>query len=203
MSTFLTPDKTITINGVTVNQKIVPAAFKAPKDVSSWVKKGQNIKPNRKLNDGTGKPRGVCIHNTEAIKIPAGTTMAEQYIRSTYNGNMVGVIVTYYVDDKCAWQLLEDNEQGWHAADGISRKATARPVKTIGGNLDCISFEIIGDCAKANDNAARIAGYLLKKYTLAVDDVYGHIFFSGKNCPMYILKNNGWDKFKNLIRGYI
>ncbi len=63
--TFLKPDKIVTTeNGLVIKQKIIPDSMLAPKDVASWIKKGQKMKPCAKLNNGTGKPRGVCVHNT-------------------------------------------------------------------------------------------------------------------------------------------
>ena len=63
--TFLKPDKIITTdNGLTVKQKIIPDSLRAPKDVASWIRKGQKMKPCAKLNNGTGKPRGITVHNT-------------------------------------------------------------------------------------------------------------------------------------------
>ena len=59
MATFLIPDKTITmtIGGKTlmVKQKIIPDSLRAEKDVASYVKKGQPLKPCGKLGDSTGK----------------------------------------------------------------------------------------------------------------------------------------------------
>ena len=64
---FLTPDKirTETIGGktLTINQKIMPANYPAPKDVASYVKKGQPMKPCALLA-GTGKAKGSTVHNT-------------------------------------------------------------------------------------------------------------------------------------------
>ena len=40
--TFLKPDKIITTdNGLTIKQKIIPDSLIDPKDVASWIRKGQ------------------------------------------------------------------------------------------------------------------------------------------------------------------
>ena len=42
--TFLKPDKIITTdNGLTIKQKIIPDSMIAPKDVASWIRKGQKM----------------------------------------------------------------------------------------------------------------------------------------------------------------
>ena len=96
MATFLKPDKIITTdNGLTIKQKIIPDNMLAPKDVASWIRKGQKMKPCAKLNNGTGKPRGICVHNTGDVRVASGTNAAEQYTRATYNGNMSGMVVHF------------------------------------------------------------------------------------------------------------
>ena len=94
--TFLKPDKIVTTdNGLTIKQKIIPDSMLAPKDVASWIKKGQKMKPCAKLSGGTGKPRGVCVHNTGDVRVASGTNAAEQYTRATLGGNMSGVVVHF------------------------------------------------------------------------------------------------------------
>ena len=80
MAVFLKPDKIITTeNGLTVKQKIIPDSMVAAKDMASWCNKGQKMKPCAKLNNGTGKPKGITVHNTADVKVAAGTNAAEQY----------------------------------------------------------------------------------------------------------------------------
>lgn len=207
MATFLTHDKikTISIAGetLTINVKIIPDSMRAPKDVASYCKKGDPMKPCRKLNDGTGKPKGITIHNTDDIVAASGTNAAEQYTRATYNGNMSGVVVHYYVWHSEIWQNLDDTEQGWHAADGGSRRKDHRGGQT-GGNVDNIAIECIGADAETEETVAKLTAYLCKTYGLdPTRDVYTHNYwmygedkkFSGvrKNCPEYILPH--WGEF--------
>ena len=112
---------------------------------------------------------------------------------------MGGVVVHYYVDDRAIWQNLREDEQGWHAADGFGP-----------GNTTTIAIECImsgrGDAADraAEENAARLAAYLLKKYSLGIDRLYTHNHWMGqpdrivpgvrKNCPIYILPH--WESFR-------
>lgn len=154
---------------------------------------------------------GVTIHNTDAIKAANGTTMAEQYSRATYNGNMNNVVVHYYVDDVEAWQIMPLNIQTWHAADGNGP-----------GNTQTISIEVIGNSAKAEENAAKLAAYLLKFNNLNTSNLYTHTYWlnvrdnkganlskdarcvlvhSYKTCPAYIIPH--WPEFVKKVNSYM
>lgn len=196
---MLSPDcvKRFAIGGkvLTINEKIIPDGARANKNCASWCKRGQQMKPCRKLVGGV---QGVTIHNTGDLANVKDD--AECYTRATWpNCNMGGVVVHYYVDDVAIWQNLREDEQGWHAADGFGP-----------GNTTTIAIECImsgkGDAADkaAEENAARLAAYLLKKYSLGIDRLYTHNHWMGqpdrivpgvrKNCPIYILPH--WESFR-------
>lgn len=200
---ILSPDKTVTTtNGLKIKQKIIPDSLRATKDVASWCKKGGKMKPCAKLC-GTGKPKGITVHNTNDINTAAGTTAAEQYTRATYNGNMGGVVVHYYVYENDIWQLLDNSEQGWHATDGASRRKSQRGGSdTIGGNVDTIAIECIGNKATSEDTTAKLVAYLCVKHGLNPGtDVYAHkYFYPSKNCPVYILPH--WSTFLANVKKY-
>ena len=204
MATFLKPDRIIsTENGLVIKQKIIPDTMVAQKDVASWCRKGQRMKPCAKLNNGTGKPRGITVHNTADIKVATGTNAAEQYTRATYNGNMNGVVVHFYVWDNEIWQNLREDERGWHATDGHSRRSSQRKDgSTIGGNVDTIAIECIGNRQKSEDTTARLVAYLCKKYSLnPKTDIYTHkYFYPRKQCPQYIHPH--WNTFLSTVQKY-
>jgi N-acetylmuramoyl-L-alanine amidase CwlA len=86
---------------------------------------------------------------------------------------------------------------GWHAADGDGN-----------GNRRTIAIECIMGSAyndkdkKSEDNCARLAAALLKKYKLGINALYTHNhWYSGKYCPAYILPH--WDKFKAKVQSYM
>ena len=141
----LIPDKIEQINGVTVKTYLLTQHN--PNRISI---------PTVSLPE---TPLGVTIHNTGAINVASNTTPAEQYTRATINGNMNTVRVHFYVDDTCAWQNLPLTLSGWHAADGSGN-----------GNRKTIAFEVIGNSAKAEANAIKLAAYFLKKYGKTVDN---------------------------------
>ncbi len=166
----------------------------------------------------TKKLLGITIHNTDWINVNSATTPAEQYTRACINGNLGTVRVHYYVDNKCAWQNLPDDWQGWHSADenGNGNSATI--------SIECImknSYDT--DSLKSMDNCARLTAYLCKKYGLTVDDIYTHTYWlhirdndstskcgdknkicttkhSYKTCPLYIIPQ--WDSFLELVVKY-
>lgn len=198
---ILKPDKTTVCNGVTVNEYLL--TNHNPHRISM---------PSASMQ---GKVIGVTIHNTGAITTASGTTMAEQYTRATVNGNMKTVRVHYYVDDKCAWQNLPLTLSGWHAADGNGN-----------GNRRTIAIECImspsysASDQKAEDNAARLAAFLLRSHGLSIDHLYTHTHWLNvrdgktgsvdylntakhpyKMCPAYILPH--WAAFKAKVAAYM
>lgn len=198
----LTPDATRTEHGLVINEKIIPWGAVWPKDSGAY-KKGAQYKADRLLSGGTGKVKGVTIHNTNDLKNVEED--AEQYTRATWpNANMNDARVHYYVDDINAWQNLREDEVGWHAGDG--RKAT-------GGNETTLSIEIIMDGSgskedlKAEENGVLLAALLLKKHGLSVNELYTHNHWMGhpdsivqgarKNCPLHILPH--WAQFKQKV----
>ncbi len=190
MAAFLIPDSVNVCNGVTVKDYFLTVHNPC-----------KILLPNKR----TKQLLGVTIHNTEEIAPAAGTTMSEQYARATLNGNMSDVVVHYYVDGTEAWHILPDEWCGWHSGDGLGN-----------GNTATIAIEIIGSSAKAEENGARLAAYLLDKYELGVDSLYTHSYWlnvlvgktgdkdylctlknSRKNCPVYIIPH--WNTFVEAV----
>ena len=198
---ILKPDTTTTMNGVTVNEYLLTKHN--PNHIAM---------PSASME---GKIIGVTVHYTDWISVASGTTPAEQYTRATVNGNMKDVRVHYYVDNTCAWQNLPHSLSGWHAADGSGN-----------GNRRTIAIECIMSSAynvtdkKSEDNCARLAAALLKKYNLDINHLFTHTHWlnvrdgkSGtvdylntaknpyKTCPLYILPH--WSAFKAKVQKYL
>ena len=198
---ILRPDTSTTLNGVKINEYLLTKHNPNRIDMPSVSMEGKII--------------GVTVHNTDWISVASGTTPAEQYTRATVNGNMNDVRVHYYVDNTCAWQNLPHSLSGWHAADGSGN-----------GNRRTIAIECIMSSAynsvdkKSEDNCARLAAALLKKYNLGIDHLYTHTLWlnvrdgksgsvdylntaknSYKMCPLYILPH--WAAFKAKVQSYL
>ena len=198
---ILRPDTSTTLNGVKINEYLLTKHNPNRIDMPSVFMEGKVI--------------GVTVHNTDWISVASGTTPAEQYTRATVNGNMKDVRVHYYVDNVCVWQNLPLSLSGWHAADGSGN-----------GNRKTIAIECIMSSAynstdkKSEDNCARLAAALLKKYGLDINHLYTHTHWlnvrdgkSGtvdylnttrnpyKMCPAYILTH--WAEFKKKVQAYM
>lgn len=198
---ILRPDTLTALNGVKINEYLLTKHNPNRIDMPSVSMEGKVI--------------GVTVHNTDWISVASGTTPAEQYTRATVNGNMNDVRVHYYVDNTCAWQNLPHSLSGWHAADGSGN-----------GNRRTIAIECIMSSAynatdkKSEDNCAKLAAALLKKYNLGIDHLYTHTHWlnvkdgksgtvdylntarnSYKMCPLYILPH--WSEFKKKVQGYM
>jgi hypothetical protein len=229
------------MNGVTVSEKIIPDGTLWKDDAKAkkagFDGAGSLYKKNQKLSGGTGKPKWVTIHNTDDLTNVDDD--GEQYTRATYNENMGSARVHFYVDDTGAWQNLkagtglcsndpeESAEVSWHAGDGSVAD---------GGNMTSISIEIIMNDtsehdAKAYDNGARIAAWMLWKHGLSIERLVTHTywvnkssgnsfddvdeqctnFVSGKKwCPTYIFKSTNhataltnWKTFKSVVTKYL
>ncbi len=181
MGKFLTPNKIRHEYGLEIKEKLIPD--------------GSKYKPNRKLT--SGRVEYITIHNTADINEAEGTNDAEQYARATLNGNMGGVSVHYYIDETDCWQLLREDEMGYHAADG----------NTGPGNGTSLAIEIImkGDKSKddreAEDRGAKLAAILLRKHGLAITRLKTHRdWYPKKYCPAYILPH--WSEFVKKVLDY-
>jgi hypothetical protein len=157
--------------------------------------RGEPCRPNR-----TMEPGSVTIHNTGNRGADA-----ERHAEAQAAGNLAGmqIAVHYYVDDKGAFQCLEDFWQGWHAGDGENRQ---------GGNWTSIAIEVCEhdgiDQVKAFENAARLAAELCGKYSWGLDRIRRHKDWisqrwpTGKDCPHILLAGRegmDWPWFLGLV----
>ncbi len=199
----LTPDKTKAFNGVTVHEYFL---------------KNHNVNKIALPPMRTKKFIGVTIHNTDDL--PRVEDDGEQYTRATINGNMNTVRTHFYVDDLCAWQCIELDRCNWTCADGSG----SGNMQTVA--IECIMSGTSGEQnAKARDNAARLAAYVLHKYGLTADALFTHTYWlhvrdghtklsdtanidkwctaphTYKNCPLYIIPD--WIGFKKSVDKYV
>ena len=202
---YLVPDRIYTANGVTVKEY-----FLTKHNPNNIALPGKRI-----LQFG-----GYTVHNTDPIKVSSKTTMAEQYTRATYNGNIGDVRVQFYVDDVEAWQALPLDLQSWHAGSKRNGKGEPEANGSHIGNQATVSIEVIGNSAKAEDNAARLIAYLMNLSGTGTDKLYTHNYWVNvrrgrtgtidelnklpdgyKGCPAYIRPH--WDSFKAQVEKYL
>ena len=198
---YLIPDRIYNANGVTVKEYLLTKHN--PNKIAL---------PSKRVLPFDG----YTVHNTDEIKVSSQTTMAEQYTRATYNGNMGTVRVHFYVDEVEAWQNLPLEWQSWHAGQKGKAEANGSHI----GNQATISIEVIGSSAKAEDNAARLIAWLMSQQGVGVDKLYTHNYWCNvrngkkgtvdelnklpdgyKGCPVYIRPH--WDEFKAKVSSYL
>ncbi|MGE6616428.1 S-layer homology domain-containing protein [Bacillus mycoides] len=168
--------QTNNIYGVTFKEMIVP-------------KGNENIRPGYAMD-----PKYITIHETANTSKGANALNHAKYLDSQARGNTDRSASWHFtVDDKEIYQHLPLNEVGWHAGD-----------KT--GNYESIGIEIAvnsdGDYAKAVENARKLAAYLMNELNISLDHVQKHQFWSGKNCPAFMIQRGQWDAFLKGTNAY-
>lgn len=136
------------------------------------------------------KAESITVHNT------ANDASAANEVKYMIgNNNKVSFHIA--IDDKEAVQGIPLDRNAWHAGDGNGK-----------GNRSSIGIEICysksgGErFAKAERNAAELIASMLKERGWGIDRVKKHQDWSGKYCPHRTL-DLGWERFLNLIRGYL
>lgn len=204
---FLTPDKIITANGLTIKQYFI-----TDHNVNKISLPSKRVLPLI----------GITVHNTDDINEARQTTDPEQYVRATVNGNMGTVRVHFYVDDDECWQMLPLDYQSWHAG----QRGKYDQWGSEAGNAQTISIECIMDGSgsekdkRAEDNCAKLIAWLLDRFGMTTANLYTHNYWCNvrngkkgtidelnklndgyKNCPIYIRPH--WDEFVKKVRGYM
>lgn len=134
-------------------------------------------------------PKGITVHNT------ANDASARNEIAYMTN-NDYETSFHYAVDDKEIVQGLPLDRNGWHASDGNGP-----------GNRTTIAIEICYSKSggekfdKAEENAAELIAYLLKKNGWDISVVKRHYDYAPdkKYCPHRTM-DKGWDRFLNMIK---
>ncbi|GLV61682.1 hypothetical protein Bmyc01_03520 [Bacillus mycoides] len=172
-------EKTTNIYGVPLKEMIVPTG-------------NENIRPGNAM-----KPKYITIHETDNYSVGANARNHAQYLYSQATGTTDRSASWHFtVDDKEIYQHLPLNENGWHAGDGAEGT----------GNRESIAIEIAvnqdGDYNKAVENARKLAAYLMGELNIPLENVKKHQFWSGKNCPAIMIKNNAWEPFLQGTKAY-
>ncbi|PGV53275.1 N-acetylmuramoyl-L-alanine amidase [Bacillus cereus] len=172
-------EKTTDIYGVPLKEMIVPTG-------------NENIRPGNAM-----KPKYITIHETDNYSVGANARNHAQYLYSQATGTTDRSASWHFtVDDKEIYQHLPLNENGWHAGDGAEGT----------GNRESIAIEIAvnqdGDYNKAVENARKLAAYLMGELNIPLENVKKHQFWSGKNCPAIMIKNNAWEPFLQGTKAY-
>lgn len=134
---------------------------------------------------------GYCVHNTYN---DAPAENEANYMRN----NDKKVSFHYVVDDKEVIQCIPENRNAFHAGDGVGGNGNRKHIAVE----ICYSKSGGEKFTKAEKNAAEFIAKGLKEKGWGIDKVKKHQDFSGKYCPHRTL-DLGWERFLNLIRGYL
>lgn len=144
---------------------------------------GRANKPNLAM-----KPMYLTVHNTD--NTDAGAT-AEAHSRYVLNGSGGAKKSWHYtVDDKCVFQHLRDNEQGWHAGDGTG------PGNALSIGVEVCMYAGINEQA-AWRNAAELLAMLSIRHSIPPERIVPHRHWSGKACPSRLLPH--WQQFMEMV----
>ncbi|NLZ32035.1 MAG: hypothetical protein GX890_02925 [Firmicutes bacterium] len=160
--------------------------------IEDFIPRGRRNRPGYKL-----VPRYITIHDTANTNVGADAMTHARYLKS----NAAAAIPAswhFTVDDRVIVQHLPLNENGWHAGDG----------STGTGNRESIGIEICenrdGVRTEAEKNAAWLTAKLLKDFSLGLDRVKQHYYWSGKDCPRVLRgRAKGWESFLNAVSQYL
>ncbi len=117
----------------------------------------------------------------------------------------------YFVDDDSVTQSVPDH----FIAYAVGGKKYTDTAATGGGrfygivtNANSLSIEMCDTkrdgkyqaTEKTLANAAALCRKLMERYHIDIDHVVRHFDVTGKHCPVYLMDNAAWTKFKNRLR---
>ena len=142
------------------------------------------------------QPKYITIHNTANTGRNAGAHAHGSFLQGA--GSKKAVSYHYAVDDVLIVRIIPDNENAWHAGDGINGT----------GNRQSLSIEICenpeSNLLNATNNAAELTARLMHDYGIDLAHVVQHNYWSGKNCPNRIRAGQpyDWSTFKAKVQEY-
>lgn len=153
--------------------------------------------PASSLYGGKMEPEYFTVHNPYW---PRDAKSLSNYLQSS-NANDRPVSFHLSIDPDEAWQSLPFDEPGFHAGDNLGPGNTTTIGAEICDYFDPDTDEIDWDkYIKAEDNAAKVFAYLIKKGKLKEpfpEVMETHDNWSpGTYCPAHILgRQGGWEEF--------
>lgn len=102
----------------------------------------------------------------------------------------------YFVDEREVWQCVEDKDAAWHCGASGYLHAECR-------NSNSIGVEMCNSVSKnevVERNTAELVRYLIKKYKLNSDRVLRHYDVTRKQCPLTMIDESEWQKFKDNLK---
>lgn len=157
---------------------------------TSLVSNNNSYDVNEQLN--------IVIHNTDNFK---RTADAKAHAQAQHDGNLQGISVHLYVDDKSIYQAMPYNRGAWHIGVNYGNKTLFGKVN----NRNSIAIEMCVnegyDYEKALQNTADAALQIMSTFGIPAERVYQHYDICNKNCPSQIRAKGDWGRFKAMISG--
>jgi LysM repeat protein len=138
--------------------------------------------------------RGVTIHDTGNNSATANAKAHADLLRSGWRDKDVSW--HYSVDDHSIYRSIPEDEVAWHAGDGSQGT----------GNNETVAIET---CVNDGNNydltlahtADLAADILFRHGAKSVEDhLFQHNYWTGKDCPHVIRKNNLWKPFCDAVQ---
>lgn len=108
-----------------------------------------------------------------------------------------GASAHYFVDETEVWQCVEDKDVAWHCGtNGKYYHSDCRNANSIGVEM-CNS---VSKNEAVERNTAELVRYLIKKYKLNSDRILRHYDVTQKQCPLTMIDENEWQKFKENLK---
>ena len=148
------------------------------------------ISSNKNHYTGVNGRKYITIHETGNTSRGSGALNHAKYINS-------GSKTTwhYTVDDAQVIKHFDETVQCWHCGDGRGN-----------GNLNSIGIEMSvnsdGNFNKTIENTIELVRHLMNKYSIPINNVVQHNYWSGKNCPSNIRSGKpiNWNTFIDRIK---
>lgn len=160
----------------------------------------------------------VINRNLTAVNYNSGEISRIKYIVVHYTGNdgdtaygntvyfknvNRGASAHYFVDETSVWQCVEDKDVAWHCGtSGTYYHSYCRNANSIGVEL-CSEKDGAGRYYFNDETvslAVKVVKYLMKKYSVGVDNVIRHYDVTRKICPAPFAENEkAWTDFKKRL----
>lgn len=124
-----------------------------------------------------------------------------------FHNNVVKASAHRFVDDDSVTISVPDNYVAYHCGGGLQGRDGHRFYK-ICTNTNSIGIEMCDTIkngkyevsSKTRANAIALGKEIVKKYGIKKENVIRHFDVTGKNCPVYFVKDEeAWKKFKDEI----
>ncbi len=176
-------------------------------------------RPYRKLK----ALKSIIIHWTANTNRGANALANRNYFQNDHldaKGNLVPPASAHYnVDDNFIIQCVPDDEVGYHVgAKWANYKKEAKrlmglkesdPANGDSPNNYTVGIEMCVNSDANPDivwkNTVELTRYLMKKYSVGIENILRHYDITGKECPRFMVgaEEHNWIKFKNELLGSV